>query len=284
MAKFIYRSPTPTTKPYGYGHTHDSVAGLQVIQYRSYQRDVSIYHLRTHLLSLRHVYAALQSQDEFVEKLTSFDPLHNAETTEGDEILHGCIEAAYLPSILHGHGSALALRTQQSPGRVEWFIFSGPMDQSCLDQLVASKGNWSLASDVAPGHTHKVFDLVGFCEKGLTTRRVRGANREHKGWHDSLCRAEERKIALKLTWKGFGTTLRREHERRRVDEIRRYKLEAGEELLEEETPMEEQENIGVGHGWQDGQKTESILIRVAQSLTRERVSWSGNALPLLQKP
>ncbi|KAF2630522.1 hypothetical protein BU25DRAFT_309365, partial [Macroventuria anomochaeta] len=158
----------------------------QVIQYRSYQRDIPIYHLRAHLLSLYVVQKALQSQKEYCDKLTSFDPIRYSTVVEGDEIQSECIEAAYLPSILHGQGSALALRADQQSGMVEWFVFSGPIHDNFLSQLICTNGNWSLQPDIDPDDPRKVFNLVGYAEKGLKTRTVRGANREHKGWHDAL--------------------------------------------------------------------------------------------------
>ncbi|KAF1358565.1 hypothetical protein EJ07DRAFT_179787 [Lizonia empirigonia] len=218
MTRYNNRSPTPLTKPYGSGHPHNSVAGVQIIQYRSYQREISIYHLRTHLLPLRVVRVALQNQKEYLDRLTSFDPLRGSEVVEGDEIPAGCIEAAFLPNILHGHGCALALRSQQEPGRVEWFVFSGPIDQNFLSQIVSQNGGLALQSNTSVDDSRKVFDLVGYAEKGLKVRRVRGANREHKGWHDSLCAAEEVKKSVKLTWRGFRADLRAEHERKKSEE------------------------------------------------------------------
>ena len=219
MPRSLYQSPTPASKAFGYGHSHDSVAGLQIIQYRSYQRNISIFHLRLHLLPLDIVRKALQSQKEYVDRLTSFDPLRYLTTVEGDDIPPGCIEAAYVPGIVHGHGSALALRSDQEDGKVEWFIFSGPIDDTCLSRIVLDNGIWSLQQTrVDKDDPRKLFDLVGCSEKGLKTRTVRGANREHKGWHDSLCAAEEVKKSVKVTWKGFGKDLRAEHEQRRRSE------------------------------------------------------------------
>ncbi|KAJ4326204.1 hypothetical protein N0V94_000151 [Neodidymelliopsis sp. IMI 364377] len=203
------------TKPYGYGHPHDTVAGLKLIQYRSYQRVISIYHLRTDVLPLQYVRTALQTQEQFVNRLTSFDALNSTETIEGDEVPAESIEAMYLPSIFHDYGSALALRSHDTPGRVDWFVFHSAIDQLVLHRLVCINGGWALASDQLPDDTRKVFDLVGYCEKGLATRTVRGANPEHKGWHNSLRQAEERQQILKLTWKGFVTELKAEHERER---------------------------------------------------------------------
>lgn len=197
---------SPYAKPYGYGHSHDSVTGLQIIQYRSYQRDIFIYHMRTHLLPLADVRRALQSQAAYCDKITSYDPLRYFDVIEGDEVPAECIEAAYMPSILHGHGSALALRvgTELSSDAVEWYVFSGPIDEVFLSQIVCADGNWSLQTGVEPDDPWKVFDLVGYAEKGLKTRTVRGANREHKGWHDALCASTAVKKKVKLTWKKFG--------------------------------------------------------------------------------
>lgn len=150
-----------------------------------------------------------------MDKLTSLNPLRHFMTVEGDEIPPGCIEAAFLPSVLHGHGSALALRNEHGSGTVEWFVFSGSIE-SFLSQLVFVDGIWSLQAGIHSDDPRKVFDLVGYTEKGLKTRTVKGANREHKGWHESLCAAEGVKKNLKLTWKNFGIDLRAEQEQRRI--------------------------------------------------------------------
>jgi hypothetical protein len=72
-----------------------------------------------------------------------------------------------------------------------------------------------LQPDLNADDPRKVFDLVGYNEKGLTTRTVRGANLEHKGWHDSLFNAQEVKVRLKFTWKTYGSEFKAEQERLR---------------------------------------------------------------------
>lgn len=198
----------------GFGHANASVADFRVLQYRSYQRDVHIYHLHLRRLSLPMIRKALQSQKAYRDKLTSFDPIQNCSVVEGDEMPPGCIEAAYMPSILHGHGSALALRSDENTGRVEWYIFSEAIHDSLLSQIVCKEDHWMLQSGVNADDHRKVFDLVGYAEKGLKTRTVRNANREHKGWYDSLCNAKEGKKKLKLTWKGYGGDLRAHQEQK----------------------------------------------------------------------
>ncbi|KAJ4384942.1 hypothetical protein N0V86_000546 [Didymella sp. IMI 355093] len=211
-----YRSPAYDPKPYGYGHSCDSVAGLQVIQYRSYQREILIYHLRMHLLPLPAVRRALQSQAGYRDRLTRYDPLRYFDMIEGDETPSGCIEAAYMPKVLHGHGSALALRVggDLGSGAVEWYVFSETIDESVLAQIVCADDHWSLQPNISPNDPRKVFDLVGYVEKGLKTRTVRGANREHKGWHDTLCASMPVKKKVKLTWKKFGNELKADQERK----------------------------------------------------------------------
>jgi hypothetical protein len=196
-------------------HANASVAGKRVIQYRSYQRELHIYHLRLHLLPLNMVYSALQDRTGFLAKLTSFDPILRLPVVEGDEIPHNCIEAVYMPNVLHGHGSALALRSNTETGKVEWFIFDGAIHDSFLAQIICIHGSWSLQPDLNADDPRKVFDLVGYNEKGLTTRTVRGANLEHKGWHDSLFNAQEVKVRLKFTWKTYGSEFKAEQERLR---------------------------------------------------------------------
>jgi hypothetical protein len=198
-----------------YSYANASVAGAKAIQYRSYQRELHTYHLRLHLIPLPMVYGALRSQEEYLDKLTSFDPILNFPVVEGDEIPPNCIEAVYMPNVLRNNGSALALRSNTNPGRVEWFVFNGAIHEKFLAQILCIHGHWSLQPDLDADDPRKVFDLVGYIQKGLTTRTVKGANPEHKGWHDSLCNAEEVELSLILTWKNYGIELKAEQERLR---------------------------------------------------------------------
>jgi hypothetical protein len=246
---------------------------------------------------MHQVRTALQNQKEFIEKRTSFDPLHNLKAVGGDEVPPGCIEVAYLPSVFHGHGSALALRTPQHQGRVEWLIFIAPVDQSFLAQVFTTDngGSWTLEPLLHPNDPRKVFNLVGFCEKGLATRTVRGTNREHKGWHDSLCRAEEWKQTLKLTWKGFGTDLKGEYQRRQLKE-RGERREYDDEEKEEERGYGDDTLIDVQLEWNDGYMNGGLEVDKNQMKIRntrkahggERssalTSREANALPRSQKP
>ena len=198
-----------------YNHANASVAGIKVLQYRSYQRELHIYHLRLHLLPLPMVYRALQSREDYLDKLTSIDPILNLPVEEGDELPPNCIEAVYMPNVLHNNGSALALRSNREPGRVEWFVFNGVIHDSFLAQILCINGRWSLQPDLNADDPQKVFNLVGYVLKGLKTRTVKGANAEHKGWHDSLSNAEEVKLSLSLTWRNYGSELKAEQERLR---------------------------------------------------------------------
>lgn len=221
MVRQTHRSAPPDGKRHGYsdGHVRDPITHVQIIQYRSYQRDIFIYHVRQHLLSLPVIRRALQSQEEYRDRLTSFDPIRYFPVVEGDEVPSGCIEAAYMPSNFHGHGSVLALRTDIEAGKVEWFIFSGPIHDTFLAQIMFFGDNWNLQPGINPDDHRKVFNLVGYAKKGLKTRTVKGANAEHKSWHDSLCAAEKAKENLRLTWKGYGNELRVNQERRRTEQI-----------------------------------------------------------------
>lgn len=198
-----------------YNHANASVAGIKVLQYRSYQRELHIYHLRLHLLPLPMVYRALQSREDYLDKFTSIDPVLNVLVEEGDEIPPNCIEAVYMPNVLHNNGSALALRSNREPGRVEWFVFNGVIHDSFLAQILCIHGRWSLQPDLNADDPQNVFDLVGYVIKGLKTRTVKGANAEHKGWHDSLSNAEEVKLSLSLTWRNYGSELKAQQERLR---------------------------------------------------------------------
>lgn len=215
FSKMAHQFPKPHAKPYvdHYNHANASVAGIKVLQYRSYQRDLHTYHLRLHLLPLPMVYRALQSREGYLDKLTSFDPILHFPVVEGDEIPPNCIEAVYMPNVLHNHGSALALRSNKEPGRVEWFLFKGAICDSFLAQIRCLRGRWSLQPDLDADDPQKLFDLVGYVQKGLSTRTVKGANPEHKGWHDSLSNAKEVRLSLTLTWKTYGSELKAEQER-----------------------------------------------------------------------
>ncbi|KAF3007939.1 hypothetical protein E8E13_011257 [Curvularia kusanoi] len=221
MPKVARQDPKLDIKSYhpyrrSYNHTNASMAGFQVLQYRSYQRDVFIYHIRTDLLPLPMVRRALQTQKEYRDKLTGFDPIRSILVVEGDEVPPGSIEAAYMPGVgLRGQGSALGIRSDQESGKVEWLIFNRAIHEDFLNQIVCTDGHWSLLPNVDSGDSSKVFDLVGYAEKGLATRTVRGANREHRGWHDSLCNAKEGKARLILTWKGYLRDLKADQEWRR---------------------------------------------------------------------
>lgn len=195
-----------------------SVAGHRIIQYRSYQRDIYIYHVRVHLLPLSAICRELQGQKEYSGKLTGFDPLRYLTVQEGDETPPGWIEAALMPSVLHGRGSALALRSDQEAWKMEWLVFSGPIHDNVLSQITYAEGRLSLETGLDANDPRKVFDLVGYAEKGLITRTVKGANVEHKGWHDSLSMANKSRTSLTLTWRGFGNELREDQERRRREE------------------------------------------------------------------
>ncbi|KAJ4991543.1 hypothetical protein SVAN01_02924 [Stagonosporopsis vannaccii] len=259
MGRLQHRSSSPNAEPYGYGnssnsngHAHNCAAGIQIIQYRSYQRDILIYHVHEHLVSLLPIRKALQSQKSYHDKLVSFDPIRYYTVIEGDEIPTGCIEAAYMPSILHGNGSALALRSNKKAGKVEWFVFRGPIHETFLSQIILFGNNWVLQSDLNPDDPRKVFNLVGYAEKGLKTRRVRGANAEHKGWHDSLCSGEQEKVSVKFTWKEYGNELKAEQERRRQEAE-----EVGEELWldAEDDPRK------VVHAWKPPQPLQKPVVR-----------------------
>ena len=73
------------------------------------------------------------------------------------------------------------------------------------------------------GVVEGAFDLVGFVQKGLRERRVKGANWEHKAWHDSLRCAERKKVRDKVGWRKRGEDKRAEGESQRRERVARVK-------------------------------------------------------------
>jgi hypothetical protein len=220
-AEHHYEAPLPNTTP------TPSPAVPPQIQFRSYQHDIQIYHIHIHILPLRRVRHLMRAHPDYTATLTGSDPLQHAVRTEGDEIPFGSIEAAYLPGVFHGAGSALGVRVWRGArGRVEWFCFRGPVEgflkEVGADRAITDERDGS-------GDGERVFDLVGFVQKGLRERRVKGANWEHKAWHDSLRCAERKKVRVDIGWRKRGEGVLAEGEGERRERVGERSVAAGVE-------------------------------------------------------
>jgi hypothetical protein len=92
---------------------------------------------------------------------------------------------------------------------------------------------------------------VALVDKGLKERRVKGANAEHKQWHDSLWDAKRQPVKLRLTWKNFEAEyqehqekLRAKMERRRDSGILQSDEQNSDEFDEEEYDSGNEEDCG----------------------------------------
>ena len=176
---------------------------LKQIQYRSYMAVIEIYHFQAYHISVHDFRSFLNREDHgYVDTLLSDDPMSSIPAPGDDEMSAGCIEVGYLPSVFQHGGSALGFRVGDN--LVEWMCFDQPINGLVLNRvdirdLGGSNGKLML------------FDLVATLPKGITERRVKGSNAEHKAWHDSLLRAGHRRVKLGLTWKNYGTELQRQH-------------------------------------------------------------------------
>ncbi|KAF1848985.1 uncharacterized protein K460DRAFT_277613 [Cucurbitaria berberidis CBS 394.84] len=179
---------------------------LKQIQFRSYMHDIAVYHFQAYFISIENFRSLLNRPDHgYVDTLLGLDPLHDKPLPEGDEPPEGCVEVGYMPNAFQHGGSALGFRVGENI--VEWMCFDRAIDDIILQKIdVGNQG---------PKGKVMLFDHVADVLRGVPERRVRGANLEHKGWHDSLWKAEHRPNRLSLTWKNFGTELRTEHALRR---------------------------------------------------------------------
>jgi hypothetical protein len=177
----------------------------------------------------------------YVETLIGADTLANDHfVTPGDEIPRGCIEAAYLPGVFPDNrsgkhaspGSALGFRTGDV---IEWLCFDRPIDNILSTWIWKKTTKLILVrKKIHPDHKRKLFNLVAYMPKGLEQRRVRGANKEHVQWFTSLLGAKHRPLRLRLTWKRFGTELKKQHDVDRADAEHLRKEEEARKDAEEE--------------------------------------------------
>jgi hypothetical protein len=227
---------------------HQGPARLRQIQYRSYQVDIQIYHFRADYIPVHDFRKLLSRQrDGYIDTLIGTDTLATEQfVPNGDELPVGCVEVAYLPGVFPKHknpstsGSALGFRVGNNI--IQWFCFDCPIQDNLLDTWV-----WDTnVHDVRVVHTFdpksecRLFDIVARIDKGLKQRRVKGANKEHKQWHDSLWDARLRPVRVRLTWKNYGVEAREYRERMRAEAQRRGMVQDDERDVDVE--MEEIES------------------------------------------
>lgn len=226
---------------------HDGSTGLKQVEYRSYQHDIKIYHFRTYItLDEIRTFLTRERHDSkkpqhlkhgYVDALIGPDTLANNHfVPEGDDIPADCIEVAYLHGIFPyamrriPPGSALGFRAGNNI--IEWACFDRPIEDTILNSWVwdPSASQVDLVTTTSPNDPRRLFDFVASMPKGLRERRVKGANDEHKQWHESLWAARLRPLKLKLTWNDRVTKL--------VDmqDVAREKLE--EEIQRKRLEME----------------------------------------------
>ncbi|KAH7383881.1 hypothetical protein BKA66DRAFT_387586, partial [Pyrenochaeta sp. MPI-SDFR-AT-0127] len=184
---------------------------LKQIQFRSYIHDVAIYHFQAWFISVRDFCLMLNRHEHgYVDTLLSYDPMLRLAVPipEGDEVPEGCIEAAYLPNVFQHGGAALGFRVGNNV--VEWVCFDRPIDDLIFKRLDINNRD--------PNGPQVLFHHVANLPKGNSGRMVKGANLEHKGWHDSLWKADHRRVRVDLTWRTFGTELRQKHQLQRLEQ------------------------------------------------------------------
>lgn len=141
-----------------------------------------------------------------------------------------------MPNIFQNNGSALGFRLA---GKIEWYCYNRNIQEQLLLKLDIEPKD--------PDGARWLFDLVAYMPKGILTRRVKGSNAEHKGWHDSLLRAKHRNVRITLTWKTFGEELEAKHGRlRRRSGVRRDEDDAVLDRIKdaaEEKSTRENENL-----------------------------------------
>jgi hypothetical protein len=179
---------------------------LKQLQYRSYRHDIAIYHFQAYYISVHNFRSILRRKEHgYVGVLLGVDhPGYYKAIVDGDEMAEGCLEVGYLVNVFQNGGSALGFCMGNNV--VEWLCFDRDIKASILDR-----------TDVGTSTLQMLFDYTGSVAKGLTKHRVKGADLEHKGWYESLLKAERSPAMLKLSWKTFATELMHEYERKRSD-------------------------------------------------------------------
>lgn len=195
-------SPSPQTDPY------DALLDKK-LHYWRYKHTISIYHFHASYMSLKTFKSDLKPETRYTKTLYGFDPLHHTVVPSGDEVPNKIIEVAYLPAVFSRAGSALGFRIGNN--MVEWLCFDGAIDKSYLNKLYIEEGTARLAetsSELDSSDVRKLFDLVAFVEKDTASLK-RGTQTEHKRWFGSFVGAKMRASKVRLSWRNFGTDLKR---------------------------------------------------------------------------
>jgi hypothetical protein len=250
------RASRTILRPHPRPQPKQTPARLKQIQYRSYQLDIQIYHFRADYIpvpAFRNLLA--RQRDGYVDTLIGTDTLSPDQfVPTGDELPVGCIEAAYLPGVFPRHnnpGSALGFRIGGNV--IQWLCFERPIQTSLLESCVWDTKMCDVRFDPKSGC--RLFDIVARIDKGLKVRRVKGANREHKLWHDSLWGARARLVRVRLTWRNYGEEKREWRDRIRAEARRgmgREEEKDGDGEVEEFVRKEVDEREDGGGESEDG--------------------------------
>jgi hypothetical protein len=178
---------------------------LKQVRYYQFQHAIAIYHYQASFISFKQFRSLLTRKDHgYVWALRSDDPFCNVPVPPGDEVPAACIEVGYLTNVFQRGGSALGFRIGGDV--VEWLCFDKDVTTLLLDRL-----------DINTSTARMLFDHVADIERAAFTTRTskKLLYTDHKDWYDALARAWRVPLDFALSWRTFGTELKKEHLRRR---------------------------------------------------------------------
>ncbi|KAF7676084.1 hypothetical protein GT037_005589 [Alternaria burnsii] len=186
---------------------------LKQVQYHKFEYDVVIYHYAASFISVSDFRSLLTRQQHgYVNYLLGPDPLASKPDPSGDELLPGCLEVGYLPSVFVLGGSALGFRLDSHPPTIEWLCFDRDVKDSILELL-----------DINTHAQRMLFEHVASLQRAPAPEKKwdrRLAYTEHKDWYESLKEAGRRPFRLGLTWRRWGTEMMIEGMKKRDEETR----------------------------------------------------------------
>jgi hypothetical protein len=178
---------------------------LKQVRYYQFQNAIAIYHYQASFISFKQFRSLLTRKDHgYVWALRSNDPFCKVPVPPGDEVPATYIEVGYLANVFQRGGSALGFR--MGGDVVEWLCFDKDIKTLLLDRL-----------DVNTSTARMLFDHVADIERAAFTSRAskKLLYTDHKDWYDALERAVRVPLDFALSWRTFGTELKKEHLRRR---------------------------------------------------------------------
>ncbi|KAF2106842.1 hypothetical protein BDV96DRAFT_607101 [Lophiotrema nucula] len=219
-------------------------APLETVQYRSFDRTLTIYHYDKAVLPFdRFVSDFVKPDVDYVETRTAHDPLAlfrsdesaplETKIPEGDEVPEDVYEVVYLerPFASKGarQGSAIAFRDGKE-NKVTWFCFGRRVQRDIETMKIDEESGESFLSEPAQEHFSAfeakkpfemgvkdeidqveggrwLFDQVATLDKGAK-QGVKG-HFEHRVWFESVCQAKKEVEAaarpkLKMLLKGHN--------------------------------------------------------------------------------